>query len=151
MFLKRAEAAPDRADLGNAMRKLREGWFDEGLLERGRLQSEAIEIAVGIRKDWARKFDPIRLTIEHAAFVEEHIQDGETGVRKTAVDVLNPDITLMEKAGVAGELKRYQSDIKDVFGKTGISHMYLLRSLPICEYSFGYTRGKRQAEAIQPT
>ncbi|MBX4866904.1 hypothetical protein HJA85_07970 [Rhizobium bangladeshense] len=140
MFLRRAEGAPDRADLGNAMRKLREGWFDAGLLERGRLQSEAIEFAVGIRKDWARKFDPIRLTIEHAAFVEEHIQDGQTGVRKTAVDVLNPDITLMEKAGVAEELKRYQSDIKDLFGKTGISQMYLLRSLPICEYSFGYTR-----------
>ncbi|WP_323688251.1 hypothetical protein [Rhizobium sp. AN69] len=42
-YQKRAEGAPDRADLGNAMRKLREGWFDAGLLERGRLQSEAIE------------------------------------------------------------------------------------------------------------
>ncbi len=76
------------------------------------------------------------MTIEHAAFVEEHIQDGQAGVRKTAVDVLNPDVTLMEKAGVADELKRYQADIKDLFGKTGISQMYLLRSLPICEYSF---------------
>ncbi|MEH7846415.1 hypothetical protein [Rhizobium laguerreae] len=140
MFQKRPEGAPDRKDLGNAMRKLREGWFDEGLLARGRLESHAIAIAVDIRKDWARKFDPIRLTIEHAAFVEEHIQEGQTGPRKTAVDVVNPDVTLFEKAGVAGELKRYQSDIQDLFGSTGISQMYLLRSLPICEYSFGYTR-----------
>lgn len=131
---------PENADLRKVVRETREKWFADGLLQRGRLASDAISLAVGMRQNWARKFDPIRLTIEHAAFVEEHIREGQSGPRKTAVDVINPDIALLEKAGVAEELKRYQTGVRGLFDKTGISQMYLLRSLPICEYSFGYSR-----------
>jgi hypothetical protein len=122
------------------IRTMREKWFSDRVIQRGRLASDAIADAVDGRKAWAQKFDPIRLTVEHAAFVEEHIAEGLLGPRKTAIDVTDPDITLLEKAGVADELQRYQAAVRDVLSATGISQMFVLRSLPICEYSFGFTR-----------
>ncbi|WP_236773815.1 hypothetical protein [Agrobacterium tumefaciens] len=122
------------------IRTMRERWFSDGVIQRGRLASDAIAAAVDGRKDWAQKFDPIRLTVEHAAFVEEHIREGQLGPRKTAIDVTEPDVTLHEKAGIAEELRRYQAEVRGVLKATGINEMFLLRSLPICEYSFGFTR-----------
>ncbi|MBO0129647.1 hypothetical protein JZX89_02680 [Agrobacterium sp. Rnr] len=132
--------SPGFIDFENGVRKLREQWFIDGIIERGRLDSDEIAAAVHARQNWAQKFDPIRLTVEHAAFVEEHIQDGQDGPRKTAVDVTKPDLTLYQKAGIAEELERYQAAVLRVLNATGIKEMFLLRGLPICEYSFGFTR-----------
>ncbi|MBO9654444.1 MAG: hypothetical protein J7562_08965 [Agrobacterium tumefaciens] len=120
------------------MRRLRERWFAEELVTRGALKSEAIARRVDLRADWVRKFDPIRLTVEHAAFIDEHIREGI--FNHTAVDVMKPDLTLSEHAGVAEEMERYRKEVGAVLGKTGIAQMVLLRGLPICEYSFGFTR-----------
>ncbi|MCC2610851.1 hypothetical protein [Neorhizobium petrolearium] len=135
-----APDSPMRRAVEDGARSTREKWFTDGIAERGRLASDEIAIAAETRKGWAQKFDPIRLTVEHAAFVEEHIVEGQNGPRKTAISVAQPDITLYEKAGVAEELIRYQAEVKSVLKATGIGEMYILRSLPICEYSFGFTR-----------
>lgn len=120
------------------MRRMREKWFTDGIVTRGALDSAGVTRAVANRGDWSRKYDPVRLTIEHAAFVSEHINEGFE--HRTAVDVMKPDITLSETAGIPEEVARYQAAVGEVLQNTGVAKMVLLRSLPICEYSFGFTR-----------
>lgn len=140
LYRRRQEKGQDAVGLKSDMDGLREKWFTDGLITRGELSSVAIANKVGLRENWARKFDPIRLTVEHAAFVEEHIKAGMRGPRYTAVDVTNPDLPLFENAGVAAELARYRNDVRGVLDKTGVDQMVLIRGLPICEYSFGFSR-----------
>jgi hypothetical protein len=66
-----ARGQTDRADL--LLREadaLRENWYTSGVIERGHVQSTALAAAVTQRAEWARRFDPIRLTIEHDRFLD---------------------------------------------------------------------------------
>src|SRR5690606_16517004 len=74
--------------------ELREGWFAAGAVDRGKLEGGAILRALGQRADWSRRYDPIRLTVQHDAFGREHIE--EAMARHAAVDVMQPDITLTD-------------------------------------------------------
>jgi hypothetical protein len=139
-YQKKQAQGQDAAGLKSDMDALREKWFTDGLVSRGELSSVAIAAAVHMRSGWARKFDPIRLTVEHAAFVEEHIQGGMRGPRRTAVDVTDPDLPLFENAGIAAELEKYRNGVQTILKRTGVGQMVLIRGLPICEYSFGFSR-----------
>jgi hypothetical protein len=121
-----------------AIDEIRAKWFQDGLIEKGAVSNGGITRAVAIRSDWTRKYDPIRLTIEHAAFVDEHIHGGLQ--EKKAVDVMQPDVTLSSAALIKEELARYQKEVGGVLALTGIERMVVLRGLPICDYSFGFTR-----------
>ena len=131
----RQEAA--RRHQGNAL-DLRETWFANGVVERGRLGSAAVLQAIAVREDWTRRYDPIRLTIQHNAFVREHI-DHAISCQK-AVDVMSPDIALTDVVNDPYRKARYQKKIGSLLGHIGVERLVLIRGLPICEFSFGYTR-----------
>ena len=66
----------DRADkLERETQAICEAWFISGVIDRGRVQSPVLVAAVGQRAEWARRYDPIRLTIEHDRFCAEHIHE----------------------------------------------------------------------------
>lgn len=119
-------------------RDIREGWFKADLIERGSLESPAIRGAVRNRGEWARRYDPIRLTVQHDAFVKEHVISAMEVHR--AVDVLKPDLTLTDTAGDPVRNARYVRETSDLMTRLGIEQLVLLRGLPICEFSFGYSR-----------
>ena len=131
----RAEAARRHRD--NAC-ELREAWFADGIVERGQLGSPAVLRAVEVREDWTRRYDPIRLTIQHNAFVREHIAQAMT--RHGAVDVMNPDIALTDVVNDPARKAKYQKTVGTLLRHQGIERLVLVRGLPICEFSFGYTR-----------
>jgi hypothetical protein len=116
----------------------RESWFASGDVDRGTVRSTALAAAVQNRSEWARRYDPLRLTIEHDIFVREHIT--ERLVTFGAVDVLNPDRLISEAAGDAGKLDAYQATTRQYMERIGVDRIVLIRELPICEYSFGYSR-----------
>lgn len=128
----RARAQRDEAN------QLREGWFADGIVDRGRLGSPAVLQAVAARQDWTRRYDPIRLTVQHDAFIREHID--EAMVRHAAVDVMDPDITLTEVANDPERKARYQATTGNLLAHLGVERLVIVRGLPICEFSFGYTR-----------
>ena len=129
----------DRArNYRNSAAELREGWFAEGIVERGELESPGITHAVRARADWTQRYDPIRLTVQHHAFVKEHIQ--EAVLRHGAVNVMEPDITLTDVVQEPKALERYRATIGNLLSHLGVEHLVLIRGLPICEFSFGYTR-----------
>jgi hypothetical protein len=137
----RAEAnnRPDRAkQYRRDANELRESWFSEGVTSRGAISSPALMQAVIDRETWARRYDPIRLTIQHDAFEREHIVDARR--RHVAIDVLNPDVTLSKVANDPAQLDQYKAEVARLLGHIGIGRMVLIRGLPICEFSFGYSR-----------
>lgn len=118
--------------------QMREGWFADSLVERGELGSQAVLRAITVREDWTQRYDPIRLTIQHDAFVREHIE--QAIARHAAVDVMTPDVALTDVVNDPVRKVKYQEKIGTLLGHLGVERLVLIRGLPICEFSFGYTR-----------
>lgn len=118
--------------------ELREGWFADGTVERGKLESLGVIQAVAARGDWTQRYDPIRLTVQHDAFVREHIE--EAMAKHGAADVMKPDVSLTDVVNDPEALVRYRAATGDLLTHLGVEQLVLIRGLPICEFSFGYTR-----------
>ncbi len=143
--LKFAENSRARGQAARAEKLLRDAadlktkWIAAELISRGTVQSAALTTRSVTRRDWARRYDPIRLTIEHDRFVKEQIVAGkERGPR--AVDVRDPDRLLTDAYGDEARMDRYRAAINGPLTEMGVSELVLIRGLPICEFSFGYTR-----------
>jgi len=117
---------------------VRHKWFTDNLIEKGSVQSAALRQNVTLRAAWARRFDPIRLTLEHATFYDEHV--GRKVKERKANDVLSPDRALLDAVGDPARFADYKRDIGGLLKRSGIKEMVLIRNLPICEYTFGYSR-----------
>lgn len=134
-----ASGRPDRARAYREQAaELREGWFASGIVDRGRLGSPGVLRAITLREDWTRRYDPIRLTVQHDAFVREHVD--EAMQRHGAVDVMNPDITLTDVVNDPARKARYQTATGNLLRHLGVERLVIVRGLPICEFSFGYSR-----------
>ena len=118
--------------------ELREGWFADGTVERGKLESLGVIQAVAARGDWTQRYDPIRLTVQHDAFVREHIEVAMAN--HGAADVMKPDVSLSDVVNDPETLARYRAATGDLLSHLGVEQLVLIRGLPICEFSFGYTR-----------
>lgn len=123
---------------GRDIAALRETWYERGIVERGQAQSPELIRASLERETWARRYDPIRLSLQHEAFVEEHISSRLPVFE--AVDVMTPDARLSDVAGDDNALARYRATIRPLLDTMGVERMVLIRGLPICEFSFGYSR-----------
>jgi hypothetical protein len=134
-----ARGQTDRADkLQRDAEAIRELWFTSGIVERGHVQSPALAAAVVQRGEWARRFDPIRLTIEHDRFLAEHIHERQT--QHESIDVLDPDRLICDAVGDPPRLAQYQATTGNLLRRIGVDQIVLIRGLPICEFSFGFTR-----------
>jgi hypothetical protein len=134
-----ARGQTDRADrLLREADALRENWYTSGVIERGHVQSTALAAAVTRRAEWARRFDPIRLTIEHDRFLAEHIY--ERRAQHESIDVMEPDRLICEAVGDPARLEHYQAATSNLFRRIGLDQIVLIRGLPICEFSFGFSR-----------
>jgi hypothetical protein len=134
-----ARGQNDRADtLQRDAESIREAWFSSGVVERGHVQSAALANAVAERGAWARRFDPVRLTIEHDRFLAEHIH--ERRAQHESIDVMEPDRLICDAVGDPVRLGQYQAAIGNVLRRIGLDQIVLIRGLPICEFSFGFTR-----------
>jgi hypothetical protein len=119
-------------------KRLKETWYTSDVISRGQIQSAPLIAAVHSRNEWARRFDPIRLTIEHNRFFVEHVQ--ERRAVHESIDVMDPDRSICDSVGDPEALRRYQDTIGSLLRTIGVESMTLIRGLPICEYSFGYSR-----------
>jgi hypothetical protein len=100
--------------------------------------------AVDVRQGFVRRFDPIRMAVEHKTLVEECLRAGATlpDGKQISVDVTRPD-DFMIPDGMANDPASRQTLADEVALRLkflGIAEMRLLRALQVCEYTFGYTR-----------
>ncbi len=99
--------------------------------------------ALTARPRFIRRFDPIRMAVEHRTLLAERLRSVATLAdgRQVAVDVTRPDDFMVPDT--ATDTVARQALIKEVERRLillGIAEMRLLRGLQVCEYTFGFTR-----------
>ncbi len=128
-----------RETMERQLQEKRAKYEADGLIAKQHQQSQALVTHVDASRDWARRYDPIRLAIEHASLRTEVVDRQGTDPSLPAISILNPEVCDIDPAdGQAREA--YSARASSNLGRLGIDEMIFLRGLDICEFSFGYTR-----------
>ncbi|MFM9850251.1 MAG: hypothetical protein ACKVP3_24225 [Hyphomicrobiaceae bacterium] len=110
-----------------------------GLVARQHRESAALRSQVEANQDWARRYNPIRLGIEHASLRSEQVERQGSDPTLPAISVTNPDVCDIDKNDAAAR-SSYSAAVGQRLSQIGLDELVLLRGLEICEFSFGYTR-----------
>lgn len=134
-----ATVSPEmRKGLENAIKDYEARWAKEVFTsaERG---SDLLRERCADRLTWVRRFDPIRMAVEHRTLEEERFRSAakaEDG-RDACVDVTAPDRFLLDKdADRAATIDKVRRALRLL----GFADMRLVRDLQVCDFSFGFTR-----------
>ncbi len=115
-----------------------------GDVVREALASPDLVAQVAARGDFARRFDPIRSTVEHDALRRRKIQAaGESS------DLRRAHADLCAEFGDSDLVTSYGSRVSDALGRAGIRDAALIRNLDMVEFSFGFTRVSATPETVQ--
>ncbi len=88
-----------------------------------------------------RRFDPIRMAVEHETLLQEKLRGGQLNDGKeVSVDVTILDPFLIPDGLSEREIDRLKVEVRRRRDLLGISEMRLIRDVRICEYTFAYTR-----------
>lgn len=112
---------------------------ESGFIAKKHQQSQALAAQVEDNQAWARRYNPIRLAIEHASLRAEVVDRQGTDPSLPAISVLNPEVCDIDLSD-ARERKSYWDTVRSHLTQLGLDEMVLLRGLDICEFTFGYTR-----------
>ncbi len=99
--------------------------------------------AVEARQKFIRRFDPIRMAVEHRTLLDEALRAGASlgDGKQRSVDVTRPDeFMLPDGASEPARREGLAEQVSLRLRMLGIAEMRLVRGLEICEYTFGFTR-----------
>lgn len=119
--------------------EIKKDWFNKGIIEGAEPKSALLSRNIERSSNFAKKFDPFRLAIEHNILSKKLTSDSLQGV-----DALKPDAQLFDNEGNFDASRVYERKMNSWYSSLGVEKMVILRKLPICEYSFGYTRVSSQ-------
>jgi hypothetical protein len=134
--------APDESSknvLRQQLAMLAEQFQVKGFVVRQRDPSPILLSQIADAVGWARRFNPIRLALEHASLRDEVIDRQGSVAELPAISVTNPDVMSFE----VEELKlrsAYTARVSADLMALGVEEMVLIKGLDICEYSFGFSR-----------
>lgn len=111
----------------------------DGLITKQHQESQILTAQVENNQNWARRYNPIRLAVEHASLRSQVIDRQGTAPNLPAISVLNPEVCDIDSAD-AKERASYETTVQHHLAQLGVDDLVLLRGLEICEFSFGYTR-----------
>jgi hypothetical protein len=117
----------------------RASFEESGFIAKQHRQSQALASQVETNQAWARRYNPIRLAIEHASLRAEVVDRQGTDPSLPAISVLNPEVCDIDAADTK-ERKSYTESVHRHLMHLGVDELILLRGLDICEFTFGYTR-----------
>lgn len=116
-------------------------WAKEVFASHGGTSATADGV-IDARADFPTRYDPVRLAIEHEAFLVEKmsvvpLDDG----RFRSVDVTKLDaFTVPDGLDPSGGIDRLHAASARWLGLVGVAEMRLVRDVRVCDYTFGYTR-----------
>lgn len=111
-----------------------------------------IEAAVGQRREWIRRYDPVRMAVEHKTLEEERLRGGMVANgRLASVDVRVLDPFLTPDSLSQEDRKGMLAQVSCRLGLLGIAEMRLVRDVRVCEYTFGYSRTESVPNVRRPT
>lgn len=128
-----------KRDQEKSLAEKRSNYEAAGLVAAQHLESAALRAQVEANQEWARKYNPIRLGIEHASLRSEKVDRQGSDPTLPAISVVNPDICDIDKNDATSR-STYSRAVEHRLAQIGADELVLLRNLEICEFSFGYTR-----------
>jgi hypothetical protein len=131
--------APMRETMEKQLSEKRATFEESGFISKQHLQSQALASQVDANQAWARRYNPVRLAIEHASLKSLVIDRQGTAPNLPAISVLNPEVCDIDP-GDTKQRKSYSASVSRHLHQLGIDELILLRELEICEFTFGYTR-----------
>jgi hypothetical protein len=128
-----------RAALEKVLAEKNDQFQSSGLIAKQRVDSPILVGQILDSQSWARRYNPIRLTVEHASLVSESISREGTDPTLPAISVKNPETCFIDEDDISAR-QQYSAFVTRAFDQLGVDDVVLLRGLDICEFSFGYTR-----------
>lgn len=128
----------------SSARMLLDGWYNSGIVARAVSASPALQERVRERDRYARRFDPIRGTVEHDALRRRKI-----GVSTESADLRIAQPDLCPEHGTPDLERSYQQRVSADLDRAGIEDARLIRNLDMVEFSFGYSRVSAGPETVQ--
>ena len=100
-----------------------------------------IVTAVGERRQWVRRHDPLRMVVEHKTLEEERLHGGTVANgREASVDVRVLDPFLTPDSLSQDDKDTMLAQVSRRLDLLGVAEMRLVRDVRVCEYTFGYSR-----------
>lgn len=130
---------PQRDVIDKQLNDKRVQYEASGLIAKRHEDSEGLAAQAEVGQDWARRYNPIRLALEHASLRSEVIDRQGSDPSLPAISVLNPAICDIEANDIEAR-RAYMSETQERLDRLGIDEMVFMRQLDICEFSFGFTR-----------
>lgn len=132
------------ATFGEAARITLEGWYASGDIVRESVASPALVAQIDSRGDFARRYDPLRSTVEHDALRRRKID-----VATESANLLRVHPDLCAEAGIPELERAYVERVSNHFDLAGIQEASLIRNLDMVEFSFGFTRVSATPTTVQ--
>ena len=137
-----ASSTPEMIDAQLAAIAVMDADWNATVFAQHRQAQPTIVHACAARQEFVRRFDPIRMAVEHRTLSEEKLHGGQLSDGKQ----ISVDVTVLDEFlfpdGVTTEQQREQvrAASRRRLDVLGIAEMRLVRDVQICEYTFGYTR-----------
>ena len=132
------------AAFAEAARLMLEGWYASGDVVREAVTSPELEAQVRERGNFARRFDPIRSTVEHDALRRRKVD-----VASETDDLRRVHPDLCAAFGIPDLERDYEQRVSENLERAGIRDAFLIRNLDMVEFSFGFTRVSATPSTVQ--
>jgi hypothetical protein len=132
------------AVFADSARMMRDGWLQSGFVVRTAQASPALVAQINGRVDFARRYDPVRSTVEHDALRRERIDPSAA-----SADLRQAHADLCAEHGDGDLEGGYERRVAEDLGRAGILDARLIRNLDMVEFSFGFTRVSATPETVQ--
>ena len=113
-------------------------WLQAGWLARAGALPPYILDKLQRRHEWAGKFDPFRLVIEHSALAKTKLRGEIVGGRASYVDFTAPDEWLVEPNSSRREAMIATTG--NAMRHLGITRAGIISKFDLCKFSYGYSR-----------
>jgi hypothetical protein len=117
----------------------KKNYEDQGLIRVEHQESTALSSQVELNQQWARRYNPVRLAVEHDSFCNEVVKKEGTNPNLPAISILNPEVCNIDP-DQSDERRAYVRAVESYMQRLGLDEFVFLRGLDICEFSFGFTR-----------
>ncbi|MBV9693533.1 MAG: hypothetical protein JO261_07530, partial [Alphaproteobacteria bacterium] len=128
----------------DAARTTLNGWYEAGLVSREVSASPALQAQVHARGNYARRYDPIRSTVEHDALRRRKVNLAREAAN---LKIAHPD--LCAEYETADLQAVYEQRVVGDLSRAGIQEARLIRNLDMVEFSFGFSRVSATPETTQ--
>ena len=113
-------------------------WQQAGWLTRAAALPPYILLSLQQRHEWAGKFDPFRLLIEHSALAKTKLRGEIVGGRASYVDFTAPDEWLVEPKSPQREAMIATTE--NAMRPLGVTRAGMISKFDLCKFSYGYSR-----------